>query len=1249
MASPAKGELNLDDLDDAECWIVAFEAKAKIKMNKKKLDKTQMADLFLSSCGSQALKRVRTLLLPSPIGKATYEDISKAIKTHLQPKQRLTIAERTKFLSETQLEGETDTQFHLRLKGALRFCHFDELKTCKDPEEEMLKLKFISGLRNKETKYKVLEFLRGDAARDSMEVLEFCKTLQQEREFVFENNVKNSAETGDTNAVMSQSGYCGQCGGTHKPRQCPAFGKFCAKCHGKNHYARTCKVPQRQLFTPHRTPSAKVNMVDPLPQDKSTEDNQPVGVWCLEDTQEINMVQPTTTILHLPALNKTISMMVDTGATRSVISSRMWKKLNSPKLIPHHSKLIAYDGHQMTCLGTLKTSLSSVYHNKEAELVVIKSEKEYGLLGRDLLTDTTAIHAASTPEEILPTIKGIQATIRLKPGAKPTFCPARKVPLPLRESVVAELGRLERMGIITPCRPGGTENASPVVWVKKKDGSLRMCADYKAHLNNNICTETYPLPHFEEIFAGMGEARFFAKIDLKSAYWQILLDEESQELSTINTSLGLYRVLRLQMGMKNSAAIFQRTMEQVLDGLNGVVCYQDDLLVHAETQEQLKDRLRALKERLHERGFTVNVEKSTEMATSLEFLGFLITEKGIQPSDEHVAKLRKMQPPKNSAELETAVGLFNFFGRMIPQYAEKVRVLNELRTQKPKFDWKSDHQRAFEQILSDLTSPPVLKPYSLNKEATLTTDASGHQIGACLTQEGNPVIFISRKLTKAEMNYSNIEREALALVWGVQRLRHLLLGRQFTLVTDHKPLEVLFGQNHALPKTASARITRWAISIMAFDYQITYKSGVMIPHADALSRLTIFEDPESKEGTVFYTVDDFGQSPLSMDRLTADLNLDKVALGVIRRIITGRWSGCSSAEKVFKREWKALTVNNGHIYHGTRMYIPPNARKDCFQRAHDVHQGINATVNKLEKESWWPGLNRDVAKWVEECAECAKARPRSTNDNHTWPPASPWERLHADWAYVREHGEILVIVDAATNWIEAYPCKSRDVGEIKAALRDCFSRFGIPVTLVTDNAKEFAAEALNSWLKTLGCGRIFTPLYNPASNGQAERAVQTVKFALKTWKPEMKTSVKAYLAQVLMNHRNTASSHGKESPAQALIHRSLRLPILASYRMGENIWMSSPIMKPSPTPVEYILPAGANTSWINKNGHTVLAANRQLSSMGRGEGEPENGGDVAIPPQNHATGQGRAPSSPPNRVLRNRNLIFRPTRYLPSR
>ena len=172
-----------------------------------------------------------------------------------------------------------------------------------------------------------------------------------------------------------------------------------------------------------------------------------------------------------------------------------------------------------------------------------------------------------------------------------------------------------------------------------------------------------------------------------------------------------------------------------------------------------------------------------------------------------------MQAPKDVKELEAILGLMNFFGRMLPDFASRIKPLNALRKKDAKFNWEERHQCTLKDLIEDLTKPPVLKRYSINREATLTTDASEGQIGACLTQEGFPIMFISRTLSSAERNYSNIEKEALAIFWAVTRLRRLLLGRRFTLITDHKPLECLFGPKQPLPKVASARVTRWAIEL----------------------------------------------------------------------------------------------------------------------------------------------------------------------------------------------------------------------------------------------------------------------------------------------------------------------------------------------------------------------------------------------------------------------------------------------------
>jgi hypothetical protein len=299
---------------------------------------------------------------------------------------------------------------------------------------------------------------------------------------------------------------------------------------------------------------------------------------------------------------KKVSMQLDTGAGQSVLSSRIWKQLGSPKLKYCTKAPVAYDGHELKCLGMLVTDVEFNGKFVLANFMVLKSSNSFGLLGRDLITEngsnTDAMINNVSEVKYLPVIKGFKASMKLKPDAVDKYCPARPVPIALQEKVTNELQRLEQMGVITQCEPGGSANASPVVWIKKKDGNLRMCADFKVHVNGKIESESYPIPNIETVFSSVKNSKYFAKLDLSSAYWQIELDDEAKKLSVINTTNGLYTVNRLQMGMKNSAAIFQRCIEQCLAGTNGKVVYQDDVLAHAETIASLRKRKTAIRNKL---------------------------------------------------------------------------------------------------------------------------------------------------------------------------------------------------------------------------------------------------------------------------------------------------------------------------------------------------------------------------------------------------------------------------------------------------------------------------------------------------------------------------------------------------------------------------------------------------------------------------------------------------------------------------
>ena len=282
-------------------------------------------------------------------------------------------------------------------------------------------------------------------------------------------------------------------------------------------------------------------------------------------------------------------------------------------------------------------------------------------------------------DERLLAVKGYKAHVKLIPGSQPMFCKARKIPLHLQYRVKEKLETMVRQGILEPVQPDGVTNASPVVWQRKKNGALRLCVDLKVHINGKVMDEDYPIPDMETIFHNLPGASYFGKTDLSDAYYQIEQDKDAKEICTINTSQGLFKMCRLLRGLNNSSSIFQNCIESTLKGIKGVVIFQDDVLVYGTTKDQNKKRMLAVKSRLREKNFTINEKKTnSKPVSSVSFLGYSASKEGVAPDPKHVEKIKNSKPPSNMKQFESFVGLANFYGRMIPDFATKMLPLNEI-------------------------------------------------------------------------------------------------------------------------------------------------------------------------------------------------------------------------------------------------------------------------------------------------------------------------------------------------------------------------------------------------------------------------------------------------------------------------------------------------------------------------------------------------------------------------------------------
>ena len=875
-------ELNLNDPTAANSWIIAFLAIARTKEWVDSDEKKQITDNFVARCGIHSLTKIIAIVQPKVITEMPFEEIKKEIETYLAPQKKLIIAERTKFYGIKQDSNENVTEFLTRLNDASKYCEFDSLKTSQSPQEEMIKMGLISGLHNKIYKSKILERMQS-IEMSTKEVVEYIQQLEQVGEYT---DSKSSTGTMDDNINFSNLNQkrfsqrakkgksamakCKTCGKNHMGL-CRKLNIICYKCSGKGHYANECNYAS-----------------DNKEETNAQEECEFADIFSLNTSAPASM---RNMVVYINRERFVFKMQEDSGASCSIISSKMWEDMNRPKLNKYKgAPLVSYDGSALKIMGTIEVLVENEGVYEVHQVKVVESLKNFGLMGRDMLPckmiNSVSKEKCDQPDEELGIIRNAKAHLQIREGTKPIFCQVRQIPIPLQKDVEDELDNMVRMGIISPIKNGGSEWASPLVCSRKANGKLRLCCDFKVTINKYLLNDSYHPPDMETVFSKLENAQVFAKYDLKSAYWQIELDEESKNLTIINTTKGLFRFNRLPFGVKTASSIFQRVIENVCGGLDGIIVYQDDVLVFAKDVDELNQRSSRLLERLNKRNVSVNWEKSERCLNELSFLGHIVSRDGIKPDKKLVDKVMNISVPRTKKEVERFMGIVNFYATKIPNFASICEPINKLRRSSMPFVWNSDQEQAFKMVKKVLCSDLIVKPFSVTKELTLTCDASEKAIGAVLSQEGFPIMYLSRILTEAERNYAVIEREALAIVWAVKRAEKFLLGKHFSLKTDHKALEYLFNPNKSLPKHTSARIQRWAITMVGYDYNIEYVKGESISHVDALSRMHFSDENVMNEKIVsegIYWSQDFG---VAWKDLMIETTHDRVLKKICERVKT---------------------------------------------------------------------------------------------------------------------------------------------------------------------------------------------------------------------------------------------------------------------------------------------------------------------------------------------------------------------------
>ena len=809
-------------------------------------------------------------------------------------------------------------------------------------------------------------------------------------------------------------------------------------------------------------------------------------------------------------------------------------------------------------------------------LLLIVEGSGPSLFGRNwlnqIILDWRAIHSVSSNslqvvldkypsvfQEGLGTLRGYKAKIHVDPNAPPKFYKARTVPYALREKVEAELQRLQEEGTLEPVEIA--DWAAPIVPVLKSDkSSVRICEDFRLTVNPVSKLDTYPIPKVEDLFTRLRKGKAFTKLDLSQVYQQLPLEESSKRYVVINTHKGLFRYTRLPYGISSAPGIFQRVIENVLQDIPGVVTYLDDILITGSSDETHLETLEEVLRRLDKAGLRVKLKKCEFMRPSVTYLGHKIDETGLHPLLDKIRAIQEAPTPQSVSELKSYLGLLTYYGKFFPNMSSTLCPLYRLLRKDQLWEWHKEQEKAFNESRKSLTSSNFLAHLNSDLPLLLACDASAYGIGAVLAHRmpdgtERPIGYTSRTLTKAEQNYSQLEKEGLSCVFGIRKFHNYLFGHHFQLITDHKPLLGLLKEHRPVNPQASARIKRWSLFLSAYEYELVFRDTKAHSNADALSRLPLPVIPAKTETPpeLVLLAEHSDQSPVTAMDIRNWTRRDPELLLVLQFLLQGWPTNYDPGLEIFASKKMELSIYNGCILWGSRVVVSKPGRDSVLQELHEGHPRISKMKALARMYVWWPRIDSDIEKSVRMCSACQEVQssPSAAPLNPWQWPSRPWTRLHLDFAGPLENRMFLILIDAHTKWIEATCTSQATSAVVIQVLRSAFARFGLPETIVTDNASCFTSEEFKSFLKGNGIRHTTSAPYHPASNGLAEWAVQIVKRGLKKVSAG---DINTRLAKVLFSYRISPHSTTGISPSELLLGRRPRTRLdLLKPQVAENV------------------------------------------------------------------------------------------------